>query len=54
MSDPSTYNVEIAIRAAMLAKSALALVGAPPDLARRMIEETVMQATETRKWLRGQ
>lgn len=53
MSEPSTYNVEIAIRAAMLAKSALALIGMPPDLARRMTEETVMQAAETRKWLRG-
>lgn len=53
MPELPSYQTELAVRSAMLAKSALALIGAPPDLARRMIEETIMQATEARKWLRG-
>ena len=51
MGDDSAVRVEIALRAAMLAKSALEVMSMRPQIARMQLAEVMKQAGEFAKYL---
>ena len=53
MGNDSAVRVEMAIRAAMLAKASLDILGSQPRLARLQLAEVMKQANDFAKYLQG-